>query len=887
MKQLPDIMRSTFGSIALLAFSFIGIGVAAAGNVVDGTTLRGTLKIESSSPSLDGTCDEISSFSLTFNQRMKLGKPNTWVSSNVYNPGHYDNSSYLIKERPEGAYYWVPSIDENDSRIVHFTLRGNTEYAVEGDAKNATMAGSYQIYGSSQIQSAESTYKMSISDEMEFNVTGNLFGTYGGDEPDTTPFDITFNISGHNISSWPSDFALTGFPSTPNATDAYVTVIEKSGITFNMPVTVGSYGVTKTVKLPASDVAGMNQAGTYTISFPEGFFTCGNRKSNAMEATFIYGDGIYVKPVDDDDTNSFALTNFSPGVGNVVNAVENNGEYTWPLVKLGDFPGYPTGGEYLEVTDDDGNIHEVEINYSWYGMFDSCVLLKFNTCATAQKSGTYTIDIPRGFFKANGLPNRALSYIYTFENPDQPDVPEPEGDFKVKSFTLIQADGKNIDLTAPGATIGSMSGIGKEDTFILDTSMNDKIGYVELAITTMGIDEETGNEMELNYISKTSTAKNSDGARVIYAFSGTEDFNPGQIYWINVNCYNAEYPAGYPATPRTLIGKARYEFVGSAVPYEYSPYKLVTISPEPELEITEADTSIIMTFDGPVNIVGAKGDDAQTYIAEGPGSKHLFESVTSNADKSVWTLVPGAQYLKKQKSGIRVVVKAIDDNGKVVEGNSAVKEASAFGYTYICQIGVPDVILTPAHGETVSSLHEFTAQVANTPIALGSALDKPRLYDSGGNEVAEVDHSTEVMYDAGGNVLAGDNINDTKAMSISFRLDKEITTPGEYTLKCPFAAFALGTETSGYSSKNKNYSYVVKDIASEVENIESCVKHRIYGEGGMLVVEGLSNADFVKVYDLAGVILYSEKATSEIIRIEVEAGIYIVVINDRPFKVKI
>ena len=98
-------------------------------------------------------------------------------------------------------------------------------------------------------------------------------------------------------------------------------------------------------------------------------------------------------------------------------------------------------------------------------------------------------------------------------------------------------------------------------------------------------------------------------------------------------------------------------------------------------------------------------------------------------------------------------------------------------------------------------------------IALGSALDKPYLTTFSGARVAEVDMSSEIMYDKDGNVIDKENdteVSDNGSLKVTFNLDKEITAPGKYILNFPFGAFSLGTQFSGSSSRPMQIEYIIE-----------------------------------------------------------------------------
>lgn len=196
-------------------------------------------------------------------------------------------------------------------------------------------------------------------------------------------------------------------------------------------------------------------------------------------------------------------------------------------------------------------------------------------------------------------------------------------------------------------------------------------------------------------------------------------------------------------------GSYHFEFTGATTPFEYSTIaKLVSISPAPingtalglEEEtpgvLTKVSDPIIFTWSAPVTMKAQYSQGSGTGLAN-------VQSCTSNADKTVWTVVPGASCISNGEGGylneFEFDVTAIDAEGHYVKGNIGEKTNTMF---------IPIFNFDVNSGITAADQYELNIVSQNRSILVNGLTERVNvvLYNLSGmklGEVADAESSAE------------------------------------------------------------------------------------------------------------------------------------------------
>lgn len=415
-------------------------------------------------------------------------------------------------------------------------------------------------------------------------------------------------------------------------------------------------------------------------------------------------------------------------------------------------------------------------------------------------SGIYTLYVPAGFItEADGTPSKEFTKTWTYTNPYG-----GGGDIiplEILAATLVNNEtGETLNLLDPETKVAQFS-----DGWTLHVTPNnfDEIEEINLAISHEGIDEY-GNEgivydKRVEMYSGNGCKKDSE---FVLAIAGDKELVEGTTYTLTFDAENTHIAPDL----RKDYGIVTTTIQGGAGAYPYSPAHLVSVIPEVDTEIFNPNQEFTLTFSQPV--------DVTVSFNEGMGASSKVSDVRCNEDRTIWYFTLGASRIEKETAQLDVIVKAVDLDGKVLDGiyngnGISIKDKSVYALSWECHLGCPAVNVTPASG-TVESIFSFSADANGKGIALGSSLDAPYLTTASGAVVATVDMSSEVKYGADGQPMVGEVASDAISTKVTFNLDKEITAPGKYVLVCPFAAFSLGTQFDGASSRPMQIEYLIE-----------------------------------------------------------------------------
>lgn len=555
------------------------------------------------------------------------------------------------------------------------------------------------------------------------------------------------------------------------------------------------------------DCSKVTKSGKWTLTIPAGALDLEGESNDAVSFTWDYTNpdaGTDPDPVGPTTISITARVSDDTGTiaagGNVTTAD------VFPNISLvlPEF-GYTLAGSTLRVTSDKGFDKEVELNTMFYEMgYDKSVIVRVSDEADAKASGVYTVHIPAGFFSsAAGAANDAVEFSWNYTNSSQTIDPGDESTLVVNSLTIGDVDiltAKKLADIAPGTAIkASIKPI--PEAVMLKLSVTNK---------------ETGEAIRNYeiYDMPTNPDVNADPANGVYstkqAGKATTKFYVGSTYNIQVTAYsstNANNPAN------TVWGPVDIEFVGETVPYQYSPVTVVSVEPSDGFEVTDPSQPVVITFSAPVAEVtcsASTGGQAAVITDMDP-------YMTASADKTVWTVRPGASFWNGCDTDMMFDFTAKDDQGLVVKGNQGVDAGSFYRVTLGCFLAWPEVALNPASG-MVEELYSFTVENSRGINMSYNAV--PYVVDAAGNQT-KVDMNDLQLFDP-----KGRNLNDipmteeVKAVKMIFHLTQKITEPGAYTFVAPRSTFAIGTEYDGEYNRYQETAYTVVKMPKTKVNVE-------------------------------------------------------------------
>lgn len=552
------------------------------------------------------------------------------------------------------------------------------------------------------------------------------------------------------------------------------------------------------------DCSKVTKSGKWTHTIPAGALDLEGESNDAVSFSWDYtnpSEGGDVTPV----TPIVVTAKVSGDEGTVNPGGQVTSAEGFPNISLS-LPeyGYTLAGSTLNVTSDKGFNKDVALNTMFYTMnMDKSVLVMVNDEADAKTSGVYTLHLPAGFFTSkDGATNEAVDLSWTYTNPSQ-SGPVEDGQLVVNSLTIGDVDiltAKKLADIAPGTAIKATIKPIPEAVML------------KLAIT----DKETG-EVIRNYEIydiPTNPDVNVDPAAGVYstkqAGKATTKFYVGSTYKIRVMAYNSTN-ANNPAN--TVWGPVDIEFEGETVPYQFSPVTIVSVEPTDGSEVTDPSQPVVITFSAPVAEVSC-------YSSTGGQSAQQTDMdpyIKASADKTVWTVSPGASFWNGVGGDMMFIFNAKDADGLVVKGNMGVDAESAYRVTYSAYFSWPEVAIIPASG-MVEELYSFTVEDAR---GINMSWNKtPYVVDAAGNQT-KVDMNDIQLFDP-----KGRNLNDipmteeVKAVKMIFHLTQAITEPGAYTFVAPTSTFAIGTEQDADYNRYQETAYTVVKMPKTKVNVE-------------------------------------------------------------------
>ena len=387
----------------------------------------------------------------------------------------------------------------------------------------------------------------------------------------------------------------------------------------------------------------------------------------------------------------------------------------------------------------------------------------------------------------------------------------------------------NVSL-APGTKLEALA---QDQQITFNTNMDAEIGYM------LGeIYDETKGEMVLSFTTVYDPLFNNTGGsheatkdapqtkktpHFTFVCPSFTKLYEGHTYSLNLRAY-VDKAAATGAGNVLASGSIKYE--GATPAYLGSPFKLLTITPDPATHvINSADNrSVTLHFNNKVRL-----NMDGTFVNTGSGTSAAYESVVPGEDadsvitkdmdgkviskyvySSSWTLTPKMSTIS-DGSDVVFAADAYDKSGlHVSEGtdySTGADESSYYTFTVANDLGRETFDITPNEGiKTLSSVVVSSSQ----GIAQANIKDPAVLYevaeDGTKTAVAQVTYSADLVVKK----VSGDDV----ATSVRLMFDKAITKAGKYVLSFPRQYFNIGSGMLAGATAARDVEYTIEKEAT-------------------------------------------------------------------------
>lgn len=393
----------------------------------------------------------------------------------------------------------------------------------------------------------------------------------------------------------------------------------------------------------------------------------------------------------------------------------------------------------------------------------------------------------------------------------------------------------NVSL-APNSKVEAIT---QDQQITFNTNMDAEIGYMYAELK-----DKTKDEVVLSRVTVYDPNFNNDGSgtasnmpqnkkdpHFTFVCPSTTTLTEGHTY--SLIFYAFEDKDASHGSAESVLATGTIEYEGATEAYIPSPFKLLSITPDPKTYVISSaeNRSATLTFNTKVRL-----DKNNTFVNTGNGSSAPFESITPGADaetvitkvgddvvseyvySSSWTLTPKESTISDgsdvifvanafDKSGLHVAATAIGLE-KYTTGNT---ESGYYSFTMMNDLGRETFTITPAEdNEYVNSLYSFKVQSGSAGISAAGISEPAVVYQVGSDgsktEVAKV---AIVVDDV---VKAGDPSKYQDELTLSQRvfLDKQITKAGTYILHFPRGYFNIGTGATAGAAGTTDFTYTIK-----------------------------------------------------------------------------
>lgn len=542
------------------------------------------------------------------------------------------------------------------------------------------------------------------------------------------------------------------------------------------------------------------EAGTYTVTFPPkslGYSTPDwEDVTNTAPVTLTY----IVTGEVQEMTHDLAYTKIYPADGATINLQEwwSNASLAMPTsvkVKSGAMATLSNGADYTQSV----SIAE------FYGS----VLVKLPEAPKPTVDGVYTLTIPAGVIYSTTQDNPEYKVTYNITVGQQQEI----SDAKIVSLSYVSPDGTETAEITDGCTLKALA---PDSKIVVNTTDNLGVGYLQLIVT----DLNPLNPDEAVNVFESRARRNITEDRGVFwqdsevpfiRFSRGLELVDGHDYKFSLKVYDHEDTYNYMEPE---LDSREMTVRGAAAGFEYSPVKIVSITPDPEVFIINSieEGTFTMTFDGYVDINLKK---SKFQAAFGGGAAVTADCFSFNDDHTVLTFTFPASELESAIGNVGVVLYLVDQQGRPLFFGADTKENSYYLVNYSCYLGAPDLTITP-EGGVVTEISEIYISCPNGPD--GGMINLSHL--GGIGNIKFTDKSGDVVFAefTAEPVVTktGSNKDGEFPKEFKFTLDTPITTPGDYILNIPPTYFVLGAEYNAVSTKGQYVSFVIEgEIADE------------------------------------------------------------------------
>ncbi len=570
------------------------------------------------------------------------------------------------------------------------------------------------------------------------------------------------------------------------------------------------------------------EPGKYTVEIPAGWLVEPETNKPANDAVTL----TYTVVTDLSDVKTFEATSVLPKPGSELSYEKGTdlNMLNFTYAKRG--MTLVNEGATLTMACNDGETYESNPVTLFADGANTVVIVSFDE-NPIKYSGEYTLTIPQGVFKAGEEFNAQQTFTWTYiERPGIRDElpPVDETEFTFNTLNVTNAEGEVLvdfldeNVAIPVFPQGTLNiGINRE-----------KIGAVVYYIRDITTETPDILHTVWTYIDKegiyTNGALGEDGCFHFRLPEFDIKLYEDHKYDIYVEAY-WQFD-GLPAEERIKRGFGDSPvFTGTTPEYKYSDVDIVKITPAPGSEFDVDNRSFSITYSGPVTIFtgtveGSVGSQKLTGINHGMEGMVAFESIESNTEQTTWTFTIPVSDIKNETGLMQMNIAADDLRGRRVlasedaefdlnihnagEGLGAHQQIA-----FRCYAGCPPVTVEPGSG-TVESLYafRFTCPEAQLGSIQHQNVDGEGnllvavLRSSSGAAIATLD-GEDIVPEWNKNPDDG-NATDVASIALNMHLDKEITTPGIYTLDIPACYFMTGTEYSSQPNGRMRITYIIE-----------------------------------------------------------------------------
>lgn len=285
----------------------------------------------------------------------------------------------------------------------------------------------------------------------------------------------------------------------------------------------------------------------------------------------------------------------------------------------------------------------------------------------------------------------------------------------------------------------------------------------------------------------------------------------GHDYHVKFTAWATEADKNYGHAP---VGEAYIVYKGLTAPFAFSDLKFESITPEPGSTLPEEEVKFTARWDGMVKLT-----NETAFILLGSGMSRSFDALTpvdpSEGEdgalySNIWEMTVSKSYIESLDSDLQISIKAVDMDGKLVEGNTGKEEQSYLLFSYVVSGKYLEFTVSPDGTEPLTSLKEIVASYngginLSYHVAMGDAV----VMDKSRNIVAKV-----------ADVVIPDVPESQAVTYVTLVLNNEITAAGSYVFTIPEDYFMLGDQYAARGSVGKTIIYEITESGEPTYSYE-------------------------------------------------------------------